>query len=105
MSESVLEKSAQVIADASPTPPFLYQLGPEGARKALDDIQSAPTGKIDMDVNWITIPADVGDVRVRIVKPVVTSAVLPTILSVYGGGWILGNSHTHDMLIRSSRSG
>jgi acetyl esterase/lipase len=39
-------------------------------------------------------------VRVRIVKPVGTSGVLPVILYVHGGGWILGNSGTHDRLVR-----
>ena len=36
----------------------------------LDDIQAAPIDKPDIDEKWITVPADVGDVAVRIVKPV-----------------------------------
>ena len=32
MSRPILEKEAQGIVDATSTPPFLYELGPEGAR-------------------------------------------------------------------------
>lgn len=39
----VLEPAAQDLADATAKPPFLYDLGPEGARKVLDDPQVQPT--------------------------------------------------------------
>jgi acetyl esterase len=84
----------------SPTPPFLYELGPEKARKVLDDIQAEPFGKPDVDDKWIIVPAAVGDVRVRIVKPVGAANLLPTVLYIHGGGWILGNAGTHDRLVR-----
>ena len=44
--------------------------------------------------------AEVGDVQVRIVKPVGAPAPLPAVLYVHGGGWILGNAGTHDRLVR-----
>jgi acetyl esterase/lipase len=96
----VLEPAAQKVADQTSKPPFLYQLGPEGARKVLDDIQAAPIEKPEIAEEWITVAADVGDVRVRIVKPVNPPEVLPVILYVHGGGWILGNAGTHDRLVR-----
>ncbi|MFE9627659.1 alpha/beta hydrolase [Streptomyces sp. NPDC006527] len=101
MGEHVLEPEAQEIADATANPPFLYELGPEGARKVLDDIQAAPVDKVEVgEDKWITVPAEVGDVRVRLVKPVGAEGPLPVILYIHGGGWILGNSGTHDRLIR-----
>ncbi len=100
MNRHTLEHAAQEIADATSKPPFLYDLGPEGARKVLDDIQAAPVAKLDVDEKWITVPAKVGDVQVRIVKPVGAAGPLPTILYVHGGGWILGNAGTHDRLVR-----
>ena len=100
MSKHVLEAAAQRFADATSKPPFLYELGPEGARKVLDDVQAAPIPKLDVDDKWITVPADVGDVRVRIVKPVGSAGLLPAVLYVHGGGWILGNAGTHDRLVR-----
>jgi acetyl esterase/lipase len=100
MNKPIFEKEAQGIVDATSTPPFLYQLGPEGARKVLDDIQSAPIDKLEVDEKWITIPAAVGDVRVRIVKPVGAPSGLPVILYIHGGGWVIGNAGTHDRLVR-----
>ncbi|MEV6157002.1 alpha/beta hydrolase [Nonomuraea sp. NPDC052129] len=100
MNDNVLEPAAQELAEATSKPPFLYELGPDGARKVLDDLQAAPVTKPDVDEKWITVPAEVGDVRVRIVKPAGTTAVLPTVLYVHGGGWILGNAGTHDRLVR-----
>lgn len=100
MSQNILEPEAQALAEATSQPPFLYELGAEGARKVLDDLQAAPVAKPDIDEEWITVPVDVGDVRVRIVKPVGAAAVLPTVLYVHGGGWVLGNAGTHDRLVR-----
>ncbi|MFG3442458.1 alpha/beta hydrolase [Nonomuraea sp. NPDC047897] len=100
MSKPILEPAAQEIADATSRPPFLYELGPEAARKVLDDIQAAPVDKPDVDDKWITVPAEVGDVRVRVVKPAGATGVLPAVLYVHGGGWILGNAGTHDRLVR-----
>jgi acetyl esterase/lipase len=100
MSKHTLEPAAQEFADATAQPPFLYELGPEGARKVLDDVQAAPIAKLDVDETWITVPAEVGDVAVRIVKPVGATSALPVVLYVHGGGWILGNAGTHDRLVR-----
>ncbi|MET7687761.1 alpha/beta hydrolase [Streptomyces sp. NPDC005483] len=100
MSDIILEPAAQEFADATAKPPLLYELGVDGARKLLDDVQAQPIEKLDVDEKWITVPARVGDVRVRIVKPVGSSGVLPVILYVHGGGWILGNAGTHDRLVR-----
>jgi acetyl esterase len=100
VSDIILEPAAQEFADATAKPPLLYELGVDGARKLLDDVQAQPIEKLDVDEKWITVPAHVGDVRVRIVKPVGSSGVLPVILYVHGGGWILGNAGTHDRLVR-----
>jgi acetyl esterase len=100
MADHILEPAAAAIADNTSKPPFLYEIGPDAARKVLDDIQAAPIDKPDVDEKWITVRAEVGDVRVRIVKPVGTSGSLPAILYMHGGGWILGNAGTHDRLVR-----
>ncbi|MGW1887694.1 alpha/beta hydrolase [Streptomyces sp. NPDC001970] len=100
MTKPVLESAAQELADATANPPFLYELGPEGARKVLDDLQAAPVAKLDVQEKWITVPAEVGDVQARIVKPVDVEGTLPVVLYVHGGGWVLGNAGTHDRLVR-----
>jgi acetyl esterase/lipase len=96
----VLEPASQEFVDATSTPPFIYELSPEAARKVLDDVQAMPIDKLPVDERWITVPADVGDVRVRIVRPPDADGMLPAILYMHGGGWVLGNSGTHDRLVR-----
>jgi acetyl esterase len=105
MSKHFLEAAAQQFADAAAQPPFLYELGPDGARKVLDDVQAAPIAKPEAADTWITVPADAGDVRVRIVKPVDAIGMLPTVLYMHGGGWVLGNAGTHDRLVRELATG
>jgi len=46
------------------------------------------------------VPAAVGDVAVRIMRPVGATGTLPVILYMHGGGWVLGNAGTHDRLVR-----
>jgi acetyl esterase/lipase len=100
MNKHILEPAAWELAQATSKPPFLYELGPEGARKVLDDLQAAPIAKPDVDDKWIVVPAEAGNVRVRIVKPVGSTGTLPVVLYVHGGGWVIGNAGTHDRLVR-----
>jgi len=96
----VLEAASQQFVEATSTPPFIYELTPDGARKVLDDVKAAPIGKLPVDERWLTVPAEVGDVRVRIVRPPDTQGALPAILYMHGGGWVFGNAGTHDRLVR-----
>jgi acetyl esterase/lipase len=96
----VLEPASQAFVEATSTPPFIYELTPAEARKVLDDVQATPIEKLPVGDSWITLPAEVGDVRVRIVRPPDAVGALPVILYMHGGGWVLGNAHTHDRLVR-----
>ena len=99
-SRIVLEPSAQTVVDATSTPPFIYELEPTAARKVLEDLQAAPIDKLPVAEEWITVPAAVGDARVRIVRPADAVGTLPVIVYMHGGGWILGSAATHDRLVR-----
>jgi len=99
-SRIVLEPSAQGVVDATSTPPFLYELEPAAARRVLEDLQAAPVATLPVEEEWITVPAAVGDARVRIIRPAGASGVLPVVVYMHGGGWILGNAATHDRLVR-----
>ena len=105
MSSPVLEPAAHELANATSKPPLLYELGVDGARTLLDDVQAAPIDKLAVDETWVTVTAAVGDVRVRIVKPLRATEPLPTVLYVHGGGWILGNAGTHDRFVRELATG
>ena len=101
----VLEPASQAFVEATATPPLLYEMTPDEARKVLDDVQAAPIDKLPVDDRWITVPAEVGDVQVRIVRPEGVEGTLPVILYMHGGGWVLGNAGTHDRLVRELACG
>src|SRR4051794_38303565 len=81
----VLESASQALAEATAGPPFLYELSPAEARAVVDELQAAPIDKLPVADRWITVPADVGDVRVRIVRLPDAVGTLPVILSSLSG--------------------
>ena len=81
-----LEPAAQELAEATSQPPLIYDSAWKAPRKVLGDVQAAPIDQPDVDDVWITVRAEVGDVKIRIVKPIGASGDLPTILYVHGGG-------------------
>ena len=97
---AVLEPASQGLVEATAGPPFLHELSPTEARAVLDQLQAAPIDKLPVDDRWTTVPAEAGDVRVRIVRPPDAAGTLPAILYMHGGGWVLGNADTHDRLVR-----
>ncbi|HVY96867.1 MAG TPA: alpha/beta hydrolase [Solirubrobacterales bacterium] len=96
----VLEPAAQEFVEATAKPPFLNELTPSEARKVLDDVQSAAVDLLPVEEDWLRVPAEVGDVPVRIVRPPDVTKPLPVVLYMHGGGWVLGNARTHDRLVR-----
>ncbi|WP_159775391.1 alpha/beta hydrolase [Streptomyces sp. HM190] len=106
MSEStarrpVLEPAAAAFAEATANPPYLFDLGPVEGRKVVDEVQSGDIAKPDVDDEWVTVPGGpTGEVKVRIVRPAGAEGVLPVILYIHGAGWVFGNAHTHDRLVR-----
>jgi acetyl esterase len=44
-----LEPQAQAFVDATSDPPFLYQIPVEEGRKAVDDVQSSPIDKPEIE--------------------------------------------------------
>ncbi|MFE6970035.1 alpha/beta hydrolase [Isoptericola sp. NPDC057653] len=105
MSDHVLEPEAQAMADATAQPPYFYEMTPQEARQVLADVQAQPTHLPDVEEEWVVVPATVGDVRVRVVRPVGSEAPLPAVLYIHGGGWVLGDAGTHDRLVRDLATG
>jgi acetyl esterase/lipase len=98
---AVLEPAAADFAAATANPPYLFDLGPVEGRKAVDEVQSGDIAKPDVDEEWVTVPGGpTGQVRARIVKPAGSTGVLPVIIYIHGAGWVFGNAHTHDRLVR-----
>jgi len=96
-----LEPAAQSFVEATANPPYLYQLTPEDGRKAVDGVQDEPIWKPQVDEEWITVDGGpTGTVPVRIVRPAGADGALPVILYTHGAGWVFGDAHTHDRLVR-----
>ncbi|MBE3013196.1 alpha/beta hydrolase [Microbispora sp. NEAU-D428] len=97
----VLEEAAAAFAEATSKPPFLYQLPPVEGRKTVDEVQSGEVPKPAVDEEWITVQGGpTGSVRARIVRPTGARGPLPVVLYIHGAGWVFGNAHTHDRLVR-----
>ena len=97
----VLEPAAQEFAAATADPPYLFDLGPVEGRKTVDEVQSGEVEKPDVEITDTTIPGGPsGAVSIRILRPKGAQGQLPVILYAHGGGWVVGNSHTHDRLVR-----
>lgn len=97
----VLEQAAAEFAAATANPPYLFDLGPIEGRETVDQVQSGEIEKPEVDEQWIAVEGGpTGSVSVRIVRPAGVTATLPVILYIHGAGWVFGNAHTHDRLVR-----
>jgi acetyl esterase len=97
-----LEPAAAGFANAAAAGKPIYEHTYADARAVLAGVQankvvaSAPTST--QDLVWKIGPT--GAVRIRIVRPADTRGDLPAVLYYHGGGWVMGDRHTHDHLIR-----
>jgi acetyl esterase/lipase len=87
--------------DAQDLPP-LSELSPHDARDVLRSVQtsvSVPQPAADIEDRWI-LGGPSGEVHIRMVRPRGVTAVLPVIIHLHGGGWVLGDKYTHERLYR-----
>lgn len=97
----VLEDKAQRFVEDTANPPYLFDLGPEKGREAVDQVQSGSIHKPEVDIEELIIEGGpTGQVSVHILRPQNAPAILPVILYTHGAGWVFGNAGTHDRLIR-----
>ncbi|MBN9745712.1 esterase [Amycolatopsis sp. A1MSW2902] len=102
----VLEPAAQAFAEATDQPPYLFQLPPAEGRKAVDGVQDGDVELAPADIETLTVPGGPnGDVEVRIVKPQGVTGDLPVLVYIHGAGWVFGDFHTHERLVRELAAG
>ncbi len=98
---STLEPTTQTFIDGLAGAPPLYTLEPSAAHQVLTDLQSRPVPLLPVDVVDTTWPVGpTGTTRIRIVRPRDATETLPLLLYCHGGGWVLGDTVTHDRLVR-----
>jgi acetyl esterase len=97
----VLEPAAQQFADATANPPFLFDLSIEEGRRTVDSVQDGDVGAPAVDVTDLSIPGGfAGEVAIKIYRPAGSTETLPVVVYTHGAGWVFGDAHTHDRLVR-----
>lgn len=96
-----LERAAEEVCNMSSKPPLIFQLPPERGREVLDNLQDTPVYKYPAEVATITVNTGKwGDVELHRIQPENISHDCNTIFYIHGAGWVFGNLHTHDKLVR-----
>lgn len=96
-----LEKAATMVANENAKPPLIFQLPPEKARERLNKAQDSPVYKCPAEIKCVTVETSKwGCVNVYFVIPSNLEGLPHVIYYMHGGGWVLGNIHTHDKLVR-----
>lgn len=96
-----LEKAAEIVCIQSAKPPLIFQLPPERAREVLNTAQDAPVFKYPATITTIQFnTGEWGTIPIHFVRPENLVGIPHVIFYIHGGGWVLGNLHTHDKLVR-----
>lgn len=100
-----LEPEAAVVCDANSTPPFLFQMPPSKGRKVLEEAQDTPVYMSPANVRKIAVNTGKwGEIPVYIVCPEQIPSPANVIFYIHGAGWVFGNFHTHEKLVRELAS-
>lgn len=80
----------------------IYTLTPDAARAVLSEAQAAARVTMpDVSIKDVELPVGPdGRTRIRAVRPAGATGVLPVIVYIHGGGWVIGDRETHDRLVR-----
>jgi acetyl esterase/lipase len=101
-----LEPAARDFAQATALPPYLFDLGPVRGRAIVDEVQGGPAAGPAAEITEVSLDdGPSAAVPMRIVRPLHTRGTLPVIVYMHGAGWVFGNSHTHDRLVRELAAG
>ena len=96
-----LEPEAQAFAEAMTKLSWLFTLGPEKGRIALEEAQAGQVNTLPVDIEELTIADGPSEqVTLRILRPPQAQAPLPVIVYIHGAGWVFGSTQTHDRLVR-----
>jgi acetyl esterase len=97
----ILEPTTQAFIDSLAGSPPIYTLTPTAARNLLHGAQSGPVAKPAVRFEDKVLPVGpTGQTRVRVLRPEGAKGVLPVIVYFHGAGWVMGDTTTHDRLVR-----
>ncbi len=96
-----LEPAANEVCDANSTPPLIFQLPPAEGRMKLNEAQNSPIYKAPAMIDTVSVSTGRwGVILVHIVRPDNLVGIPNVIFYTHGAGWVFGNLHTHDKLVR-----
>ena len=96
-----LEPAARELCISSSKPPLIFQLPPAQGRERLNSAQDMPVFKYPAEVKTISInTGQWGRVNVHYLWPDNIAGIPNVIFYIHGAGWVFGNLHTHDKLVR-----
>lgn len=97
----VLEPATQAFIDSLAGAPPIYTLTPDAARNLLHGAQSGPVSLPKATIEDRTLPVGpTGQTRIRVIRPEGATGILPVIVYFHGAGWVMGDTTTHDRLVR-----
>jgi acetyl esterase len=102
-----LDPPTRAFVEGLPKGPPIYTLAPGAARNVLSSVQTSVKVALPaVDVQDHTLAVGpTGHTKVRVLRPVGAKGALPVIVYVHGGGWVLGDTQTHDRLARELTAG
>jgi len=96
-----LEKEALDFSIANEAHPRIYEVEPTQGRDILNSVQDSEIKKEYVDIEDVEMDTGKwGKINVRFIRPAGNKSVLPVIYYIHGAGWVFGNAHTHDKLVR-----
>ncbi|AVK60391.1 lipase [Lactobacillus sp. CBA3605] len=99
--EVLLESAAQAFSLANAPHPRIYELAPTAGRELLEQVQTSPVNKYNVDIEDLAMDAGSwGNLNVRLIRPAGNHTKLPVIFYIHGAGWVFGSAQTHDKLVR-----
>lgn len=100
-----LEPAAKAVCVENSVPPLIFQLPPEEGREVLNKAQDMPVFKCPAAISSLRLNTGRwGTVPIHVIIPDNLTGTPNLIYHIHGGGWVFGNLHTHDKLIRELAS-
>ena len=96
-----LEQAAEQVCNESAKPPLIFQLPPQQGRERLDQAQSTPVFHYPASITSMEVDTGAnGRVTLSCIHPGNITGTPNVIYYIHGGGWVFGNLHTHEKLVR-----
>ncbi len=96
-----LEKQAEEVCDQASIPPLIFQLPPEEGRERLNKAQDSPVFKYPASIYKLKVDTgNYGTVPLYGIWPEPVMGIPNVIYYIHGAGWVFGNLHTHEKLVR-----